>query len=156
MSKHSLIVTIKDREIQNKKAVKAFFVSLPDGKYILEADNSKKRTNQQNRYLHGILIPEFRKALNSVGYDGVKYDWQAKLIIKKMFLTRQVVNEETGEVLEYVQDTHDLTTVELNVLIEEVIRFAAENMNYEIMLPNQQSSFVLAEWDNEVKSTIIQ
>ena len=155
MAKQSTIITMENGQIKNKKSVREFFLNLKDGRYILEADNSKKRTIPQNSYLHGILIPEFRKALNSIGYDEVKTDAQSKLIMKSMFLTRETVNHQTGEMIKYVQDTADLTTTELNVLIDEVIKFSAENMHYEIMYPNQQSSFLLAEWDENVSATII-
>jgi hypothetical protein len=56
-----------------------------------------------------------------------------------MFLKRRVVNKETGEVLEYIQPTRDLTKEEATVLIDEVIKFCAEEMNYQIMYPNEQS-----------------
>lgn len=139
-------------QIQNKKAVREFFLNLKDGRWIIEADNSKKRTLPQNKFIHAVLFPEFRKALNEVGYGNVKTDQQAKDIAKKMFLTRQVPNENTGEVLEYIQDTHDLTTVELNVFIDEVIRFAAEEMNYIIPFPNEQLQM---NYDSYVHATII-
>lgn len=133
-----MIVHMNSGEIQNKNSVRKFFAGLPDGKNLIEADNSKKRTCQQNRYLHGLLIPEFRKALVSVGYDSVRNDEQAKMIMKSMFLTRKIVNEDTGEVLEYVSDTHLLSATELNQLIEDVIKFCAENMSYQIPYPNEQ------------------
>jgi hypothetical protein len=138
MAKSSMIVNMKDGVILNPRAVKTFFAALPDGKNLIESDNSTKRTLPQNRYLHGVLIPEFRKALNSVGYDEVKNDSQAKLILKTMFLTRSTTNKETGQILEFVEDTHNLTTVELNTLIDEVIKFCAEHMSYQIAYPNEQ------------------
>lgn len=134
----SAVAVIKGGQIDNKKTVKTFFESLPDGRYLIEADNSKKRTHPQNRYLHGVLIPEFRKALNSVGYNEVQTNEHAKLIMKSMFLTREIVNEETGEMIKYTQDTHNLSTVELGELIEGVIRFSAENMSYIIPYPSEQ------------------
>lgn len=138
MGKEMCIVNMEGGHVQNRKPLTVLFQSLKDGKYLLEISKSDKRSNPQNRYLHGLLIPEFRKALNSVGYDEVKTDVQAKLIMKSMFLKRQVVNKETGEVIEYIQDTSDCTKEELNILIDEVIKFCAENMNYPIAFPNEQ------------------
>jgi len=150
-----MIVIMENAEIKNPAMVRAFFAALPDGRHLIESDKPKKRTSPQNRYFHGILLPEFRKALNGVGYDEVKTDEQSKLIIKSMFLTRQTVNKETGETIEYVQDTHTLTTVEMMALVDEVIRFAAQNMNYIIPLPNEQLT-MLAEWDQQSNAIIIQ
>lgn len=138
--KHQIFISIKSGEITNRKAVATLFKSLSDGRYDLEISDVSRRSNQWNRYLHGILIPEFRKALNEAGYDEVKTDAQSKEIIKRMFLTRQVSNKETGEVLEYTQRTRDLSKFEASVLIDEVVKFAAENMNYVIPMPSEQTT----------------
>lgn len=142
MSKTTIIVNISDG-IQNKKTVKAFFDSLPDGRYLLTADSTKKRTLPQNAYLHGVLIPEFKNAIRNAGYDEMRSDEQAKQLMKQMFLKRSVTNINTGEVLEYVEDTHNLKTVEFNVLIEDVIKFCAETLNYIIHFPNEQMEMSL-------------
>lgn len=139
MSKSFTIIHIKDGILQNRKAVKILFDSLKDGRHLIEISGADKRSNQQNRYLHGILIPEFRKALNGVGYGEVKTDEQAKLILKSMFLTREIPNEEGGKSVHYVQETHTLTKEEFSILVDEVIRFAADEMNYQIMYPNEQA-----------------
>ncbi len=131
---------IESGEITNKSVVAKMFAELKDGRYLLKILNKNKRTIPMNAYLHGVLIPEFRKALVEVGYDEVKTDEQAKLIMKAMFLKRQEVNHQTGEVIEFIQDTHNLTTIEMSTLFEEVVKFAAENMNYIIALPNEQLS----------------
>lgn len=138
MSRHWTILTIRDGKPVNADNVRKLFNQLKDGKYNIDLTKIDKRSNQQNRYLHGVLIPEFRRALNSVGYDEVKTDSQSKEIMKQMFLKRQTVNKETGEVLEYVQQTRDLTKEENNILIDEVIKFCAENMSYVIPFPNEQ------------------
>lgn len=138
MSKHFTIAHIRNGEIENKKAVRTLFETLKDGKYLVEISGADKRSSPQNRYLHGILIPEFRYALNDVGYDEVKTDDQAKAIMKSMFLNAETVNKETGEVIKYIKNTRDLTKQELNILIDEVIKFCAENMNYQIAYPNEQ------------------
>lgn len=138
MSRLWTILTIEDGKPVNGINVRRIFDKLKDGKYNIDITRIDKRSNQQNRYLHGLLIPEFRKALNSVGYDEVKTDAQAKEIMKQMFLKRQTVNINTAEVLEYVQQTMDLTKEENNILIDEVIKFCSENMNYIIPYPNEQ------------------
>lgn len=132
------ICHISNRQILNKSTVKKYFDQLADGRYLVIIQNKNKRTLPMNAYLHGVLIPEFRKALNSVGYAEVKNDDQAKLILKSMFLVDSVFNKETGEVIKYVKDTHDLTTIEMSELFEEVIRFSAANMDYQIPYPNEQ------------------
>lgn len=141
MSKVWAILKKVNGQIANKKVIRFLFEQLKDGRYQVEVFPHDKRSNPQNRYLHGILIPEFRKALNSVGYGEVKTDEQAKLILKSMFLTKEVNNDCDGvdQKVHYVQDTHTLTKEEMTILIDEVIQFAAENMNYQIAYPSEQT-----------------
>lgn len=128
----------RDGEITNKSTVRKYFDQLNDGRYVVKIENRNKRTLPMNAYLHGVLIPEFRNALVNCGYDEVKNDDQAKKILKAMFLTTSITNKETGEVINYVKDTSDLTTLEMSALFDEVIKFAAENMSYQIPYPNEQ------------------
>lgn len=138
MSKQFIISQFKDGQLQNRTGLTKLFRSLKDGKYEISVTRVSKRSNPQNRYLHGLLIPEFRKALNSVGYNEVKTDEQSKLIMKSMFLTREMPNESGGKPVHYVQDTSALSKEEMGVLIEEVIQFAATEMSYVIPYPNEQ------------------
>jgi 3-isopropylmalate dehydratase small subunit len=101
----------------------------------------KKRSGSQNAYLHGVLIPEFRKALNEVGYDEIRTNEQAKDLIKALFLQCDVINEKTGEVLKTFKNTSELSTTEIMTLVDDVINYAAKNLNYTIYLPNEQSEF---------------
>lgn len=138
MAKYLNILNIKEGKIVNPKAFKTLVEALKDGRYKCEISPFNQRSLPQNAYLHSLLIPEFRKALNSVGYDAVKNDSQAKDIMKSMFLVAEMGNTQTGEVIKYIRRTRDLNKEELSVLIEEVIRFAAENMNYQIPYPSEQ------------------
>src|SRR5690606_37023707 len=137
MKRVSCIIHIRDGHIMNKSAVKKMFDELTDGRYLTTVESKTNRSLPQNAFLHGVLIPEFRAALNSVGYDEVKTDAQAKEIMKAMFCKRQVTNKETGEVLEYIQNTSDMTREEMSILYDEVIKFCAENMNHIIPYPNE-------------------
>jgi hypothetical protein len=111
---------------------------LKDGRYLVKIEPKKKRTIPQNAYIHGVLFPELANAFKDAGYEGIDAQL-AKDIAKKEFLTRQIVNSETGEVKEYVKDTSKLSTLEMNEFIESVIRYAAVNMNYEIPYPNENA-----------------
>lgn len=127
--------------------VKMRLQGLPAGDYTVEFKKGHKRSLPQNSYLHGVLIPCFREALNGVGYDEVRTDEQAKEIIKQMFLKVQVTNEETGEVLEYVKNTSELTKFETSELYEAVWKFSAEHLNY--IIPSPQEQLSLNYFNNE-------
>ncbi len=136
MKKQSTIIQIKDGKVVEKQRIVNLF-KVKDGRYEIEISSISKRSNQANRFIHGVLFPEFKNALCSVGYN-IQSDEQAKEVSKKMFLSDRIVNEKTGEVLEYTKHTADLTKEEMNVFIEDVIRFSAEEMNYVIPYPNEQ------------------
>lgn len=132
-----IFFTKRDGEIINKKAVRNAFDSVPEnGRFVLKIEAKNKRTLPMNAYLHGVLIPEFKNALRSVGYE-VRTDAQAKSIMKETFLKVELDNG-TGGKISYTKDTHDLTTEEMSILFDEVIRFCAINMNYQIAYPNEQ------------------
>lgn len=140
-----LFIHIESGEIVNRKGIRKAFGELADGKYLVKIDPFKKRSLPQNAYLHGVLIPAFRQGLNNVGYDEVDSDHKAKEVLKNIFLKTQIVNHETGEVLEYVRNTSDLTTTEMNDLFERVWKFCAENLGTVILSPGSQSAFSYGE-----------
>lgn len=125
-------------QIVNKQKVIRDFMQMEDGLVELSVKYKSQRSIRQNKYLHGVLIPEFRKALNGVGYR-VRDDAQCKKIIKAMFLTRHIENEITKEEIPYTLDTSTMSKDEMNILYDDVIQFASEHMNYQILYPNEQS-----------------
>lgn len=128
---------IKNGIANNPKTWRKHFEKL-DGNYMVTIQPAGKRSNQQNRYLHGVLIPEFRLALVDAGYD-VQDNEQAKMILKSVFLKTQITNMDTGEVIDYISDTSSLSKEQLNLLIETTIRWTAENLNYIIPYPGEQT-----------------
>lgn len=132
------IVSKRNGQWVPNRQLQSYRDAAEDGRYILKLDRHNKRSNAENRFFHGVLVPEFRKALNEVGYNEVRTDQQAKDIIKSMFLKTSIVNEKTGEYIETIRNTSDLSKIEMANLFDEVIRFAAENLNYQIPYPNEQ------------------
>lgn len=134
---------IKDGELQIGSRQKMIneIKNSKDGTVRIEITYANKRTLPQNAYFHAVLVPEFRKALNDVGYHLLKTDEQCKRIIKSMFLTRELPNDEGGKPVHYIQDTSELTKEEMTILINEVIQFASENCNYVIPLPGEKLQF---------------
>lgn len=129
--------------IYNRTKVNKEIAILGDGIVEISLKHKKQRSLQQNKYLHCLLIPEFKNALNNVGYR-IRTDEEAKMVLKSMFLTKDIPNEDTSaKAIHYVQDTSKLSKEEMMVLVEEVIQFAAENMNYRIPYPGEQTEFEL-------------
>lgn len=93
----------------------------------------------QNAYIHAILIPLFKEALNNVGFDEIRTIEQCKDLMKALFLQTEYVNKETGEVIKSFKNTSELSTFEMTEFIEKAVKYAWENMNFRIPLPNEQA-----------------
>jgi hypothetical protein len=91
---------------------------------------SKHRSTQQNRWWWSCITI----LSNHLGYSKD----QMHEICKYKFLKRELVDEKTGEVFEYLKSTTDLTTTEFSVLIESLIQWSAETFNCVLPYPNEQ------------------
>ena len=97
---------------------------------------TKKRTVSQNSYLH-VLLRLFADELNKLGNDFTML--QVKDMMKFKFLTVEVFDKETGEVIgQRVRDTSELTTTELTWFIERVVQYAADMFHFNLPMPNEQ------------------
>ena len=91
----------------------------------------KKRTNPQNRYYRGVVVEMITIAINELGNDfdnETVHEYLKSLFLKK---TKEIINKESGEVtiIEYIQSTTKLTTIEFESYIESCKRYAAETFN---------------------------
>lgn len=134
------IVRIRMGEIDNRTTVKKAFEGLTDGTYLVTIKSVTKRSDNQNRYIHGVLFPEVQKALYNIGYDDIRTMEDAKATCKALFLKKDMVNKDTGEVITRIRDTSELTKFEMMEFIETVIRWAADNLGWTIPYPNEQLS----------------
>jgi hypothetical protein len=112
---------------------------LPDGMYKVET--AKKRSSPQNRWFHGICVPLVLEGLRNAGFNEVHDVHDAKMVIKALFLKRQVVNPNDGLVIEVIRDTSDLTTEEFTILMDEVVAWASEYLKIYVPLPGEQVQF---------------
>lgn len=137
---HEFFIHISGNEIANKAAVSKAFneVKKADGRYLVKISKASKRSSDQNRYFHGPMLDIVFQGLREMGFNDVKSKEDAKMIVKSLFLKRSFVNEDTGEMIEYIKDTHALTKLEMNELIEDVIKWGAEYLNVQIPYPNEQ------------------
>ena len=100
-----------------------------------------KRSNEQNRYYWGYIIPEFCRGYKELNAENITKE-QAHEFLKKEFLFTEFVNEESGEVKRISKSTSKLTTVEFIEYINECARFINEWFGIEILEPNEQSELI--------------
>ncbi len=88
----------------------------------------KKRTNPQNSYYWGVVIELIKNYINHLG-NNFDSDTIHELL-RSLFLktTKEIVNKESGEVtiIEYIQSTTKLSTIEFETYLESCKRYAAE------------------------------
>ena len=108
-----------------------------DKEVVLSLENKKrKRSLHQNNFYWGVVIPIVKQGLIDVGYRVTIDDTHD--YIKTNFIKKELVNENTGEILPSIGSTTELTTTEFMDLIAEIQQWAAEYLNVEIPDPNEQ------------------
>ena len=102
---------------------------------------SAKRSLQQNAYLH-LLFTIFAESLNDLGNEFTVDE--VKELCKAKFLLIDVINKDTGECLgQRIKGTSEMTKTELNVFIENIIRWAADYFSIVLPYPSEQLEVTL-------------
>lgn len=94
------------------------------------------RSLRQNSYYWGVVIP-----LAQVGFYEIGYDFDEKEtheFLKNKFLSKDVIDESTGEVLGKIATTRKISTLEAEKYYEDIRRFGAEFLNINIPMPNEE------------------
>ena len=131
--------TIKAGKLSFKNArAKDKIAELEDGAYILTIEKHNKRSNQQNRWLHGVL-PDILNALREAGYSEVRTPADAKSIVKSLFFKK--VYSNGLEDIEVIEGTSEQDKTDFAVKADEIIRWASEYLSIDIAPPNTQLEF---------------
>jgi hypothetical protein len=95
----------------------------------------KKRSNPQNSYYWGIVLPMMQTGFyNNLGeHVGIQ---EAHEFLKGRFLFREVVNQELGEVIKLSKSTTELSTIQFEEYLDKIREFGLEFLNITIPLPN--------------------
>ena len=101
----------------------------------------KTRSNNQNAYYHGVVIPIMQQCLKDAGY--LMTNESIHEMLKLRFLKESIlVNEDTGEYLERIKSTTELSTTDFMEYIMEIQKFAVEYFNTEIPSPNENLTLI--------------
>lgn len=98
---------------------------------------SKKRSNQQNRYYWGVVVPLMKKGLNDLGHELTEDDIHE--YIKSKFNPQAITLEDTGEYFSFGRSTTELNTSEFMDMLASIQQFAAEILN--VIIPDPVSDF---------------
>lgn len=110
---------------------------LRDGDYLVTIERERKtRGLQQNKYYWGVVVPLVKQGLLDIGYRLTTEAVHEYL--KGQFNIKEIVNENSGEILKAVGSTTEMSTVEMIAYFEAINQWASEYLNVEIPEPNQQ------------------
>jgi hypothetical protein len=96
----------------------------------------KRRSLMQNSYYFGVVLPIVQKGLMDAGYKVSKESTHE--FLKATFFKLELINENTGEILQTVGSTAQMTTVQMMEYFEDITQWAAEFLNVQIPLPGEQ------------------
>lgn len=136
MSKMFTILHIRNGEIVNKSDVKKLFDQLHDGKFLIEISKHNKRSNPQNRYYWGLVIPLVKNGIKEMGTELTSEETHE--FLKAKFNTSELVNEATGQTEYLPRSTTILTKLAFSEYIQKIQQFAAEFLNIFIPDPGEQ------------------
>ena len=98
---------------------------------------TKKRSNSQNAYYHGILIPILRGCIK----DAWSETWSSQKahdFCKMQFNFKEKINEETGEIIRLPKSTTENTTTAQEEFHHEIRSFIKEWFSVDCPLPNEE------------------
>lgn len=96
----------------------------------------KKRSNNQNSFYWGVILPLLRSSLIDAGF-WMANEEQVHDLLKYKFLKTTVINENTGEIMEVLGTTTDMSTYDFEMYLTQIRVWAAEYLNTTLPLPNE-------------------
>ena len=125
--------------IVNLKLLKADLEKLPEGKYRLTIEKYRKaKSNPQLGYLFAVIYPLVLQHLNAAGWEFTSVD-EVDEYCKSMFSAKEILNRNTGEIMDIPGLKRDMTTTEMNTYIDAIRVWDAEYLGGTI--PEPETNF---------------
>ena len=129
------IITKHENKYTGLPKVLTHLEAAPDGDYEITIKKRRKtRTNDQNRYMCGVVYTTLLKGLQDAGWELTNTEQVHKFFLKHI-ATEQIINKHTGEVVSIPSSTTDMDTVTFTAYLEQLKDFAIEFLNIEIPEP---------------------
>ena len=133
------------KELDKKRAAERFQFLLNKGVKIELTERKKKRTIQQNAYLHALIGYFAIETGNTMEWVKQKY---FKLLCNKELFVREKEDEFLGHV-KYSRSSADLDTGEMTLAIERFRDWASQEVG--IYLPEPHETEMLEQIEIEIK-----
>jgi hypothetical protein len=129
-------------KLVNKAEMLKFALSLNCKEFIFTLEKKRsKRSNEQNRYYWGVVVPLVKQGLTELG-NVVSLE-STHDFIKSEFNYKEIINETTGEVKKLPNSTTQLNKTEFSEMIERVKIWSAEWCNIYIPDAGEQITIEL-------------
>lgn len=128
---------------RNVNLIKDAIATFEGKQIIIKIEKAKKkRSTQQNRFYYGVIIPIVQNCLKEAGH--VMTNESTHDLIKLKFLKETLfVNETTGEVIERIKSTTELSTSQFMDLLAEINNFTFEYFGVSLPSPNDDLTLKL-------------
>lgn len=142
--------SVKDGRIRLSKRLRAEVAGLFEGKQIEVTfrRKRKRRSDQQNRYYWGVVVPLIVEAFIDLGHSeliqGNSESHEAvHAMLKRRFMSDgRTLEDKDGNVYELDPTTTDKTAVEMAEYMERIQEWAATCLGVTIPDPNEQLSLI--------------
>lgn len=139
---YEIISEVKNGSLtRNRNLIKDAIVTFEGKQVVIKIEKfKKKRSTQQNRFYYGVIIPIVQNCLKEAGH--IMTSESTHDLIKLKFLKETLfVNETTGEVIERIKSTTELSTSQFMDLLAEINNFTFEYFG--VTLPNPNDDLTL-------------
>ena len=129
--------------IRNVNLIKDAIATFENKQVVIKIEKfKKKRSTQQNRFYYGVIIPIVQNCLKEAGH--VMTNESTHDLIKLKFLKETLfVNETTGEIIERIKSTTELSTSQFMDLLAEINNFTFEYFGVILPSPNDDLTLKL-------------
>lgn len=128
---------------RNRNLIKDAIATFEGKQVVIKIEKfKKKRSTQQNRFYYSVIIPIVQNCLKEAGH--IMTSESTHDLIKLKFLKETLfVNETTGEVIERIKSTTELSTSQFMDLLAEINNFTFEYFGVSLPSPNDDLTLKL-------------
>jgi hypothetical protein len=128
---------------RNRNTVLEAIKSFNGSDVVITIDKvKKKRSNNQNAFYWGVLIPLMQQGAKDTWGESWSVD-KAHKHLSKLFVFHESVNQKTGEITQTPKSTTELTTTDWEVYVTEIRIYLLENFDIDAPEPNQEITLQL-------------
>ena len=141
---YEIISEVKNGSLtRNRNLIKDAIETFEGKQVVIKIEKfKKKRSTQQNRFYYGVIIPIVQNCLKEAGH--IMTSESTHDLIKLKFLKETLfVNETTGEVIERIKSTTELSTSQFMDLLAEINNFTFEYFGVSLPSPNDDLTLKL-------------